>query len=174
MPEGVSNSMITHANKPFSMYELEQITLSCVQETVSAINLQNNHTIPSFLSEFVQQLEKSKKAVMSMNSKSQHAQVVVQPSTSKKTYGKCKVETNQKHGSTNNIPFKKSRMGKFCNHCATCGGAKYTHNTNECHKYDKNGKLNKNFKSKAQTFGIGKVTETTNANVMVPMMITIE
>ena len=31
----------------------------------------------------------------------------------------------------------------FCNHCAANGGAKYTHNTNECRKYDKNGKLNK-------------------------------
>ena len=51
---------------------------------------------------------------------------------------------HQNHG---DVPFKKSRMGKFCNHCVAGGGAKYTHNTNECHKYDKNGKLNKNFKN---------------------------
>ena len=39
--------------------------------------------------------------------------------------------------------------------------------------YDKNGKLNKNFKSKAKMIGTGKATETTNANVMVPTTITI-
>ena len=114
----------------------------------------------------MQQLEKSEKAVTSMNAKLQHAQVVVQSSASKKTYGKHEVETNQIHGSTNDGPFKKLRTGKFCNHCETGGGAKYTHNTNECHKYYKNGKLNKNFKSKAKAFGVGKVMETTNANII--------
>ena len=39
--------------------------------------------------------------------------------------------------------------------------------------YDKTGKLNKNFKSKAKMFGIGKVTETTNVDVMVLAMMTI-
>ena len=93
---------------------------------------------------------------MSMNAKAQHVQVVMQLSTSKKGHGKCEAEADQKHSRANNITFKKSRMGKFCNHCAASGGAKYTHNTNECHKYDKNGKLNKNSKSKAKTISTGK------------------
>ena len=42
---------------------------------------------------------------------------------------------------------------------------------NECCKYDKNGKLNKNFKSKAKTIGTGKAMETTNANIMVPLTV---
>ena len=52
MPEGVSNSMITWANRLFSVYELEQIILSCIQEAISAMYLQNNHMMPSSLSEF--------------------------------------------------------------------------------------------------------------------------
>ena len=76
---------------------------------------------------------------MSMNAKSQHAQVVVQLITSKKTYGKCKAKANQRCSGAKDVLFKKLRMGKFCSCCATGGGAKYTHNTNECHKYDKHG-----------------------------------
>ena len=107
MPEGVSNSLITCAYKLFSMYELEQIILSCIQEAISAMYLQNNHMLPSFLSEFVQQLEKSEKAVMSMNAKAQCAQVVTQPNTSKKVHGKHKAEVDHKLGSANDIPSKK-------------------------------------------------------------------
>ena len=80
---------------------------------------------------------------MSINAKAQHVQVAMQPSSVKKGHGKYEAEANQKHGGTNDVSFKKLKMGKLSYHCAAGGVAKCTHNTNVCHKNDKNGKLKK-------------------------------
>jgi hypothetical protein len=34
---------------------------------------------------------------------------------------------------------KKARPSKFCQHCKAKGGPHLTHNTMECHRYDRNG-----------------------------------
>jgi hypothetical protein len=34
---------------------------------------------------------------------------------------------------------KKARPSNFCQHCKVKGGPHLTHNTKECHRYDKNG-----------------------------------
>jgi hypothetical protein len=42
-------------------------------------------------------------------------------------------------GSTEQVP-KKVKSTKFCQHCKNNGGPYVSHNTKECHKYDKDGK----------------------------------
>ena len=43
-------------------------------------------------------------------------------------------------GSSERVP-KKVCSEKFCQRCKTHGGPHQTHNTNDCRKYDKDGKL---------------------------------
>ena len=51
---------------------------------------------------------------------------------------------------------KKQRTEKYCNLCAEHGGAEKTHNTNQCRKYTKDGKLQADFKGKGATKGRGE------------------
>jgi hypothetical protein len=44
-----------------------------------------------------------------------------------------------KGGSSIRVP-KKAKVEKFCQKCKTYGGAHQTHNTIECHRWDKDGK----------------------------------
>ncbi len=50
-------------------------------------------------------------------------------------------------GSSKSAP-KKARTEKFCQRCKTHGGSYQTHNTNECRRYDKDGKPTRQFGSK--------------------------
>ncbi len=52
-----------------------------------------------------------------------------------------------KGGSTKSAP-KKAKTEKYCQRCKTHGGAHQTHNTNECRRYDKDGKPTGHFGSK--------------------------
>jgi hypothetical protein len=54
---------------------------------------------------------------------------------------------SSKGGSSNAAP-KKARTEKFCQRCKTHGGSYQTHNTNECRRYDKDGKPTGQFGSK--------------------------
>jgi hypothetical protein len=52
--------------------------------------------------------------------------------------GKSKKGSSEK-GSSLRVP-KKARPEKFCQLCKTHGGPHQTHNTHDCHRYDKEGK----------------------------------
>ena len=51
---------------------------------------------------------------------------------------------------------KKQRTEKYCNLCAEHGGAEKTHNTNQCRKYTKDGKVKADFKGKGAAKGRGE------------------
>ena len=65
-------------------------------------------------------------------------------SVDKPANGKGKRKVSFKEDS---LPQKRKHSSKYCALCAKHGGAKTTHNTGDCIKYEKDGVLKKFFKS---------------------------
>ncbi len=92
-------------------------------------------TIPQCICDLLDDLKKIKKAFPTKRNQS-----------AKKGRANPSKSNNRKIVSPNKpIPKKVHKVAKHCASCKKQGGAHVTHNTSDCHKYDKDGKLKKGF-----------------------------
>ncbi len=89
-------------------------------------------------------LENVEKVVANSNTKEKAAKENTEKVTRKREKGNHKGSSSTDY----HIP-KKVRVKKSCALCQKHGSAHTTHNTRECHKYEKDGTLKKNFSGKA-------------------------
>ena len=89
-------------------------------------------------------LENVKKVVAKSDAKERAKKESTKKTTGKREKGKCKGSSSMDY----HIP-KKVRVEKSCTLCQKHGGRHTTHNTGECHKYEKDGTLKKSFNGKA-------------------------
>jgi hypothetical protein len=97
--------------------------------------------IPRVLTPELENIERVMKERDGERHNSKEKAVVAAPTKGKPSKG------SPKGGSTKSAP-KKAKTEKYCQRCKTHGGAHQTHNTNECRRYDKDGKPTRHFGSK--------------------------
>jgi len=124
-------------NVPFDEADLASIILKSLPPTwLNQYNL-NHTTLTKSPRQLLPDLEAIKRV---MNEK--HNEKV--KAKAKGTAASANAKTNPKKrasmGSDEQRVPTKTRTTMFCQHCKTNGGPYTTHNTKECHKYDKDGK----------------------------------
>ncbi len=115
----------------------------------------NQEVLPMSVRKLLVVLENIEKIVVNSNAKEKTAK-----ESSDKAIGKCTKGKRKGTDSSNYQIPKKVRVKKSCALCQKHGGMHTTHNTGECHKYEKDGTLKNSFSKKAaigqKCHGIGK------------------
>ena len=140
-----SPANLVRMNVPFSEHELAVIILRSFRSRYSDMYYLNN-TVPMQIVALRDALESIERVVEKDRKNSK-------PANSSDHNKGGNTDSNNKRGAgrdTNNKKDKKKKVIKFCQLCHDHGGAEHTHNTNDCRKYEKNGRLLKSFVSKSK------------------------
>jgi hypothetical protein len=138
----VKDSLMAVANTkkgkvPFDEADLTEIVLKAVPTSwVNQYNLTHS-TLPKSPRLLLPDLENIKRVMNKKRAESAKARGKDGTALAgTKTYPKKRAST----GSTEQVP-KKVKSAKFCQHCTNNGGPYTSHNTKECRKYNKDGKV---------------------------------
>jgi len=143
-----STSLIEQMNKAFNQCELAGIILNCFPRRYEDQYYLNSGTVPSnltLLRNKLIQIERVVDSSLKRAATSSNSGV----KNEKATFG-----TKHAPAQSNPQDKKKQRLNggnsnkRYCQLCAEHGGAERTHNTKDCRKYNKEGNLNKLFRSK--------------------------
>ena len=132
-------------NVPFEAADLASVILAALP-----LSWQNQYNLthstvpesPRVLTPELENIERVMKERDGEKHKSKEKAAVANPTKGKSNKG------SPKGGSSKQAP-KKAKTEKFCQRCKTHGGSYNTHNTNECRRYDKDGKPTGQFGSKS-------------------------
>jgi hypothetical protein len=105
-------------------------------------------SLPQSVRKLLVVLENVEKLVANSDAKERVKKEGTEKATGKRKKGKHKGTSSKDY----RIP-KKVRSEKSCALCQKHGGVHMTHNTGECHKYEKDGTLKKSFNGKAAVGG---------------------
>jgi hypothetical protein len=103
----------------------------------------NQEALPTSVRKLLVVLENIEQIVVNSNAKEKMTKENTEKATGKSKKGKSKGSSSNDY----HIP-KKVRFEKSCALCQKHGGAHTTHNTGECHKYEKDGTLKNGFSKK--------------------------
>ncbi len=98
----------------------------------------NQEVLPTSVRQLLVVLENIEKIIVNSNAKDKTSKENTEKATRKREKGKRKGSSSNDY----HIP-KKVRVEKSCTLCQKHGGRHTTHNTGECHKYEKDGTLKK-------------------------------
>jgi len=124
-------------NVPFSEADLASLILSTVPVTWQNQYNLNHQTVPESPRTLLQDLENIERVMSEKLAEKLRAQGRASAAAKGDSGGKGK--KRESGGRSERVP-KKARTEKFCQRCKTHGGPHQTHNTNECRRYDKDGK----------------------------------
>ena len=147
----ISTSLTERMNKAFNQCELAGIILNCFPRRYEDQYYLNSGTVPSDLTLLRNKLIQIERVVDSSSKRA-----VTTSSNSGVKNEKATSSTKRAAAQSNPQDTKKQRQNggnttkKYCQLCAEHGGAERTHNTKDCRKYDKEGNLNKSFRSKSK------------------------
>ena len=132
-------------NVPFEAADLASIILAALPLSWQNQYNMTHSTVPESPRVLMPELENIERVMMERyngdKQKSKDRAVAASPNKGKPNKG------SSNGGSSKSAP-KKARTEKFCQRCKTHGGSYQTHNTNECRRYDKDGKPTGQFGSK--------------------------
>jgi hypothetical protein len=131
-------------NVPFEAADLASIILAALPLSWQNQYNMTHSTVPESPRVLMPELENIERVMMERydsKHKSKDRAVAASPNKGKPNKG------SSNGGSSKSAP-KKARTEKFCQRCKTHGGSYQTHNTNECRRYDKDGKPTGQFGSK--------------------------
>jgi hypothetical protein len=137
----------TTVTKPIAAFdeaELANLLLCMCPESWQNQYDLTQDSFPQSVRKLLGVLENVEKVVENSNAKETATKESAEKSAGKRGKGK-------RRGTNSNdirVP-KKARVKKSCALCQKYGGTHTTHNTGECHKYDKDGTLQKSFSAKA-------------------------
>ena len=131
-------------NVPFEAADLASIILAALPLSWQNQYNMTHSTVPESPRVLMPELENIERVMMERydsKNKSKDRAVAASPNKGKPNKGSS-------NGGSSKSARKKARTEKFCQRCKTHGGSYQTHNTNECRRYDKDGKPTGQFGSK--------------------------
>jgi hypothetical protein len=123
-------------NIPFEEADLASIMLAALPLTWQNQYNLTHSTVPESPRALLADLENIERVMLERYGEKQRSKDKV--TTARPEKGKPKRGASAE-GLTIRVP-KKARTEKFCQRCKTHGGSHLTHNTNDCRRYDKDGK----------------------------------
>jgi hypothetical protein len=123
-------------NIPFEEADLASIMLAALPLTWQNQYNLTHSTVPESPRALLADLENIERVMIERYREKQRSKD--KATTARPEKGKPKRGASAE-GSTIRVP-KKARTEKFCQRCKTHGGSHLTHNTNDCRRYDKDGK----------------------------------
>ncbi len=151
LPCTYDSPCVTAATKTvqsFDEAELANLLLRmCHESWQDQYNLTQD-SLPQSIRKLLSILQNIEKVVANSNSKEKAKKENTEKATGKREKGMCKGSSSMDYHI-----LKKVRVEKSCALCQKHGGAHTTHNTGECHKYEKDGTLKTSFSGKAAIAG---------------------
>jgi hypothetical protein len=151
LPTGFDSSMAVAGTKkmnvPFDEADLAGIVLNLVLSSwVNQYNMMHS-MLPKNPMALLNNLEAIERVMDEKHNATLTAKAKEATAASAATKGSSKKHPASGNSSELQVP-KKARPSKFCQHCKAKGGPHLTHNTKECHRYNRNGNPISSFQGK--------------------------